>query len=103
MPKISSKWTCQECGYISQSYIGKCPECNSWNSLIEEIVSKKSSYLRTNEKDNSFSLCSDINISEMNRIKSFDSELDNVLGGGFVSGSLILLSGEPGIGKSTLL
>ncbi|OGI19928.1 MAG: DNA repair protein RadA [Candidatus Melainabacteria bacterium RIFCSPHIGHO2_02_FULL_34_12] len=103
MPKISSKWTCQECGYISPSYIGKCPECNSWNSLIEEIVSKKSSYLRTNEKDNSFSLCSDINISEMNRIKSFDSELDNVLGGGFVSGSLILLSGEPGIGKSTLL
>ena len=103
MPKTSSKWTCQECGYISPSYIGKCPECNSWGSLIEEVVHKKSTKLNLNSSENSFSTTASVNIENLRRIKSFDKELDNVLGGGFVSGSLILLAGEPGIGKSTIL
>ena len=104
MPKISSKWTCQECGYIAPSYIGKCPECNSWGSLVEEIITKKSVSKKADSNlENSFSLISEVDVLNTKRISSFDSELDNVLGGGFVKGSLILLSGEPGIGKSTLL
>ncbi len=102
MVKVTSKWTCQECGYISPSYLGKCPECNSWGSLIEELISKKSGKSLENY-ENDFSLLQDIDLAEIKRIKSFDKELDNVLGGGFVPGSLLLLAGEPGIGKSTLL
>ncbi len=101
MSKTTSKWTCQECGYISPSYLGKCPECNSWSTLIEEVTSKKSTKLSPSE--NSFLTTSSIDIENLQRIKSFDKELDNVLGGGFVNGSLVLLAGEPGIGKSTIL
>ena len=103
MPKTSSKWVCQECGHTSLSYLGKCPECNSWSSLIEEFTYKKSSKDISGESKNTFSLSSSINLSGIQRIKTFDKELDNVLGGGFVWGSLILLAGEPGIGKSTIL
>lgn len=104
MPKTSSKWVCQECGHTSISYIGRCPECNSWGSLTEEIISSRrdvARYVPTN--NNSFTSSANINIEDIQRVKSFDKELDNVLGGGFVKGSLILLSGEPGIGKSTIL
>src|SRR3990167_8966476 len=103
MPKISSKWTCQECGYFSPSYIGKCPECNSWSSLIEEVVYKKLPKSNLNSSENLFSSAATIDVQSVQRIKSFDKELDNVLGGGFVHGSLVLLAGEPGIGKSTIL
>ena len=103
MPKTSSKWTCQECGHITLSYLGKCPECNSWGTLIEEVVHKKSTKSNLNSLENSFSSSSSVNIEDLQRIKSFDKELDNVLGGGFVPGSLVLLAGEPGIGKSTIL
>ena len=72
MPKTSSKWVCQECGHTSLSYLGKCPECSSWGSLIEEIVHKKSSKSATlNETENNFSSISDIDLSNIERIKSF--------------------------------
>lgn len=103
MSKISSKWTCQECGYISPSYIGKCPECSSWGSLIEEVIHKKLPKSNLNSLENSFSSAATVDVQSIQRIKSFDKELDNVLGGGFVHGSLVLLAGEPGIGKSTIL
>ena len=103
MPKTSSKWACQECGYISLSYLGKCPECNSFGTLIEEISYKKPRAASGENKENNFNKSSEINIENIKRIKSFDKELDNVLGGGFVKGSLLLLAGEPGIGKSTIL
>lgn len=107
--KVSSKWTCQECGYSASSYIGKCPECNLWGSLVEEVqtrgkgqaVRDKKIYL--SQQDNNFIECSNVEIAKSNRVNAFDKELDNVLGGGFVTGSLILLAGEPGIGKSTIL
>ncbi len=102
MVKTTSKWTCQECGYISPSYIGKCPECSSWGSLVEEIVSRRAGKV-IESSENNFSLLQDVNLTEIKRFKSFDKELDSVLGGGFVPGSLTLLAGEPGIGKSTLL
>lgn len=103
MPKTTSKWVCQECGHISPAFLGKCPECNSWGSLIEEITKKLAKVTSSRETDNSFNALSIINTQDMQRIKSFDKEFDSVLGGGFVKGSLTLLSGEPGIGKSTIL
>lgn len=105
MPKTSSKYVCQECGHTSLSYLGKCPECNLWNTLIEEVVYKKplshSEYKKAG--NGQFTLSSNIDTEEIKRIKSFDKEFDLVLGSGFVLGSLILLAGEPGIGKSTIL
>ena len=106
MPKTITNWVCQECGYISPSYLGKCPECNQWNSLIEETTYKekdKKTICSEGGNENKFYLSSKITFSDIDRIKSFDKELDFVLGGGFVPGSLVLLSGEPGIGKSTIL
>ena len=103
MPKVSSKWVCQECGHASMSYLGKCPECSSWGSLIEEIVQKRRDMPQYVSIENKFHMSSEIKNEDIKRIKSFDKEFDNVLGGGFVSGSLTLLSGEPGIGKSTIL
>jgi len=100
MPKILSKWVCQECGYTSISYLGKCPECNSFGTLIEEIIEKRKAF---EGSQNSFCLTKDIKAEETNRISSFDQDLNVLLGGGFVQGSLILLAGEPGIGKSTIL
>lgn len=102
MVKTSSKWTCQECGYVSQTYVGKCLECNSWGSLVEEVITKRAGKI-IESTNNDFSLLQDVDLAEIKRTKSFDKELDNVLGGGFVPGSLLLLAGEPGIGKSTLL
>ena len=102
MSKANTKWICQECGYTSPSYLGKCTECNSWGSLLEELVTKKTSGNFTS-KEASFISTDEIDLKETTRIKTFDEELDNVLGGGFVQGSLILTAGEPGIGKSTLL
>ena len=103
MSKSTSKWVCQECGYASVSYLGKCPECNSWGSLIEEITYKKSSKSNQVGSSSKFVPLSKDTEQSIERIKTFDSEIDTVLGGGFVPGSLILLAGEPGIGKSTIL
>ena len=104
MPKTSSKWVCQECGHTSQSYLGRCPECNSFGSLIEEITTKGSlKFPAKNITENKFTPSNEIQLSDNERIKSIDKELDILLGGGFVSGSLLLLAGEPGIGKSTIL
>lgn len=84
--------------------MGKCPDCNKWNSLIEEVtyISKGKSQENSNISGK-LTLSSEVNYEELKRIPSFHKELDNVLGGGFVLGSFILLSGEPGIGKSTIL
>ena len=71
MPKTTSQYICQECGYISPSYLGKCPECNSWGSLIEEITQKKSSRTSSlNDSGNSLSLISDIDLSNIERIST---------------------------------
>ena len=109
MSKSSTKWVCQECGYNAPNYLGKCPECNSWSSLIEEIIPKQSRGVRpyaptkNTDKDTYIKVCSEIDIKNIKRINAFDNELDNVLGGGFVPGSLILIAGDPGIVKSTIL
>lgn len=97
---------CQNCGYESAKWMGKCPSCGKWNSMVEETVSTKqisaASKIETGKRAEPVSL-SAISLKEENRIKSGINELDRVLGGGIVAGGLMLVGGDPGIGKSTLL
>lgn len=106
MVKVKSKWICQQCGYETAGYLGKCPECGSWGSFTEEIL--------TNNRPQNISpqgivnnlkpsLINDIHIGEEVRISTNISEFDRILGGGLVQGSLVLIAGDPGIGKSTIL
>lgn len=106
MPKTSSVFVCQQCGYQSPSFLGKCPECTTWNSLVEQFISKSNSSNSSNKSNLSNSKpikLSEIKSTQTNRISTGISELDMALGGGIVPGMAVLLSGEPGIGKSTLL
>ena len=105
MSKKSSIFYCQNCGTSSSKWLGKCPSCGQWNTFIEERTSKKESKKDgyVSNKTNTPKLLNQISYSSENRIVTRDKELNRVLGGGIVPGSLILLGGDPGIGKSTLL
>ncbi|MFO7152664.1 MAG: DNA repair protein RadA [Bacillota bacterium] len=99
--KVRKKYVCQQCGFESVKWLGKCPECESWNSMVEEVsLEEKNSPSAEIRKPK---LLSEITYSEEERIKTNLDELDRVLGGGIVPGSLVLLGGDPGIGKSTLM
>ncbi len=111
MPKSKSVYVCRECGYESPKWNGKCPNCGSWNSLEEtEIIPKTKATIGVSLKSGGIDLSekivsladADTSLNEV-RYKTGLGELDRVLGGGLVKGSLVLLGGEPGIGKSTLL
>jgi DNA repair protein RadA/Sms len=101
MAKSKTVFVCQNCGNTSSKWLGKCPECGAWDSYVEEFSAPR--------KGKGFSgaielkKLKDIDLSQENRIKTGITELDNVLGSGIVQGSLILVGGDPGIGKSTLL
>ena len=108
MSKIRSAFFCQNCGYESTKWVGKCPSCNQWNTFVEELIQKED-----NKKENSWKefsgsrstktvSLSEVSSSEEKRIITKDPELNRVLGGGIVPGSIMLIAGEPGIGKSTL-
>lgn len=104
MAKTKTKFVCSECGYESPKWLGKCPECSQWNTFVEELE-QKASGLRLKEdgampKPQSLD---DIVITNENRLSTGIGELNRVLGGGLVQGSLVLVGGDPGIGKSTLL
>lgn len=106
--KTKTVYVCSDCGAESPKWIGKCPSCGAWNTYVEEIVSKESSVKRslfeTAEKGKARPvLLRDITAMEETRIDLCDGELNRVLGGGLVKGSLVLIGGEPGIGKSTLV
>ena len=105
MPKNKTIFICQNCGAESAKWIGRCPSCKEWNTYHEEIVvpasSRETSFLSKQEKRKP-ELLDNIKSDEQYRQKSGISELDRILGGGIVNGSLILLGGEPGVGKSTL-
>ncbi len=94
-----SRFVCQECGYQSPKWLGRCPACGTWESLVEERASPRQ---RVGEKPKIFPL-SAIPATETQRFSTGLKELDRVLGGGIVPGSLVLIGGDPGIGKSTLL
>jgi len=104
MSKIKTTFVCQNCGVNSAKWQGKCPGCGEWNSFAEEIISEKIA-VKTNEssKSKNYSTLGDLETVELERIKIPDTELDRIIGGGIVPGSVTLIGGEPGIGKSTLL
>ncbi len=97
-----SVFFCQECGFESAKWMGQCPGCRNWNTMVEEQVSAKQTAKAAKKKTEPQPL-SKINTKEENRISTGIGELDRVLGGGIVKGGLMLVGGDPGIGKSTLL
>ncbi len=105
MAKVKSKYVCQQCGYESAGYLGKCPECGSWGSFVEEITKPQTSTERKSIiiDDIPPARINEIQSNTETRFKTDISEFDRVLGGGIVEGSVILIAGDPGIGKSTLL
>ena len=104
MAKVKTKWVCQSCGYETPKYIGKCPDCNNWGTLVEEVEIKTQAPSQSVIIDDSpVCLINEIEITESIKVPSGFEELDRVLGGGLVQGSLVLLAGDPGIGKSTLV
>jgi DNA repair protein RadA/Sms len=104
LAKIKTKFVCGECGSESPKWLGKCPECNQWNTFVEELEQKPGGIRLTEEGSipKPVSL-NHIEITNDNRLSTDLPELDRVLGGGVVRGSLVLVGGDPGIGKSTLL
>ena len=103
MAKTRTIFICQECGHQVSKWLGKCPECNSWNSFSEERqLQPSSSKSRNNFESSAPLIITEVQPTQENRMMTGIGEFDRVLGGGMVKGSLILIGGEPGIGKSTL-
>lgn len=105
MAKIKSMWFCTQCGADSPKWQGRCPACGAWNTMVEEKISVRSSKSVTlsSKKHSRPQKISEIEVTDDPRIKMPSKELNRVLGGGLVAGSLVLIGGEPGIGKSTLV
>ena len=108
MPKAKTQFFCQSCGHEAPKWLGKCPSCGSWNSFVEEVVTKGSNKNEWRQESTKSRTLQPKTLDEIEsgseiRIATGDQELDRVLGGGIVPGSLILIGGEPGIGKSTLM
>lgn len=109
MSKTKTGFFCQHCGYESAKWLGKCPSCNEWNSFVEELIVKGTDKNQKEDwkeyKDsgkNKIISIHEVTSAEEKRIVTSDAEMNRVLGGGIVSGSIVLVAGEPGIGKSTL-
>ena len=108
MAKRKTAFFCQNCGAQSPKWLGKCPSCGEWNTIVEEVLVANDNQGWIDEKNIKFSKSKPVSLDEIEldneqRIKTNDQELDRVLGGGLVCGSLVLIGGEPGIGKSTLM
>src|SRR5690349_3292053 len=110
MAKIKTAYFCQNCGYESAKWLGRCPSCQQWNTFVEELIQKDvrkssandwTSYIENGSTKKTRHL-NEVETKESPRLLSADSELNRVLGGGIVPGSIVLVAGEPGIGKSTL-
>lgn len=106
MAKVKTKWICQNCGYETAGYLGKCPECGNWGTFTEEVQTDIKPLNITPQgilNNTKPELLSDIHIGEEVRVSTNIKEFDRILGGGLVQGSLVLIAGDPGIGKSTIL
>jgi DNA repair protein RadA/Sms len=109
MSKVKTAFFCQNCGYESVKWVGQCPSCGQWNTFVEELIQKETFKSNDGWKDyheekrvNKTVSLNEIKSSEEKRLITADPELNRVLGGGVVPGSIVLVAGEPGIGKSTL-
>src|SRR4029079_19788102 len=108
MAKIKTAFFCQNCGYESVKWLGQCPSCDQWNTFVEELIQKEDpknngwKNQNADKRQNKTIALSEIKSSKENRLVTPDIELNRVLGGGIVPGSIVLIAGEPGIGKSTL-
>lgn len=109
MGKVKTTFFCQNCGYESVKWVGQCPSCSKWNSFVEEIIQKETRQNNFGWKENNEDgiknktvTLHEIKSGEEKRLKTTDEELNRALGGGIVPGSIVLIAGEPGIGKSTL-
>ena len=104
MAKVKAVFYCQNCGAQSPKWVRKCPSCNEWNTYVEEVVTPRPKEIsRPSSKNSRPQLLEEVQLNEQNRIATTDNELNRVLGGGIVPGSMVLIGGEPGIGKSTLM
>ncbi len=109
MAKIKTSFFCQNCGHQPPKWLGRCPSCGEWNTIVEELVQKEEPTKGSWKTSTSLKVAAkpraihEINYEEQPRIITKDQELNRVLGGGIVLGSLVLIGGEPGIGKSTLM
>lgn len=107
MAKVKTAYFCQNCGYEAPKWLGKCPSCNEWNTFVEEIVEKHApqvvAFSTSSGRIAKAQELAEITSAVQDRMVLPDTEINRVLGGGLVPGSLILFGGEPGIGKSTLL
>lgn len=107
MAKVKTTFFCQNCGTQSAKWVGKCPSCNEWNTYVEEIIQKSTSSgpvtSSTQQRASKPTKITEIKYDETDRYETPDNEFNRVLGGGIVPGSLVLIGGEPGIGKSTLM
>lgn len=109
MAKVKTQFVCEECGYISPKYLGHCPNCGKWNTFEEKTVQKETTGLKAtrrmdfNGQQTKPQLIKDVKFEKETRFATDSEEFNRVLGGGVVPGSLILIGGDPGIGKSTLL
>ncbi|MBC8229341.1 DNA repair protein RadA [bacterium] len=106
MPKEKTRFVCQECGNVSPKWMGKCPDCGKWNSFTEEVAPVARPRSRQFSSDTTVTMpipITQITATEEERFKTGISEFDRVLGGGVVPGSIVLVGGDPGIGKSTLM
>ena len=105
MAKTKYRFVCQSCGYVSAKWLGRCPECGGWDTLVEEaeVAVKSKSYLPANNEKIKPRTIASVAQTKVERLATGIREFDRVLGGGLVPGSLVLLGGTPGIGKSTIL
>ncbi|MDP3922438.1 MAG: DNA repair protein RadA, partial [Hydrogenophaga sp.] len=106
MAKEKTLYTCNECGGTSPKWLGKCPHCNAWNTLIESVAESAAptkNRFASLAKTAAVTALADIEASDVERTPTGHDELDRVLGGGIVEGGVVLIGGDPGIGKSTLL
>ncbi len=110
MAKVKTAYFCQVCGYESAKWAGKCPSCGQWNTMVEELVQKEpkkaandwDNYHETTSTTKKTKHLNEVETKDRPRLLTIDAELNRVLGGGIVPGSIVLVAGEPGIGKSTL-
>ncbi|MBI1992314.1 MAG: DNA repair protein RadA, partial [Candidatus Omnitrophica bacterium] len=103
MPKLRTLYVCQQCGYQSIKWAGRCPSCGMWNTLVEELAEPPASSGPASLEDAQPTLLTAVSLGDTAHLRTGLGEFDRVLGGGIVSGSVTLVGGEPGIGKSTLL